>query len=469
MYYYRPDDIWGHGETLSNDFWVRASTARDRSNPLGWALMQAKKRMTIGNDFDRKTVQTFTYFGLPWMRLASHSANRASRPAYQLVDSTSSLWSSPTASLSPEASYAIVAHVDASTYATTVVEGYDRIEVDGLGQRAQTGQVVLPQATLDVILPLSATLSSLVFTPTQAVALPGLDLPIILADTTLPEGPTGGYAPAPDGLYAATVVSESHKMEGYQLVRLQVVPVTYDATNDQATLYREVDVRIEYDSPRTIALTYFEPDEIQYLPGEPISTTAHLVNAGDVAETVTATLLLQDAEDQIVGFQASAPFEVPAGGRYDLELGWTGSLDDDLYLARLLIWQGGQVLAGAGSVVAVAAGQVSDLTGPDHLLPGEAGTFEVQFDNLGVNNRVAIASLAIYDADDALVDLLPAPAAIVAGGGSTTLSFTWTPDQVGDYTASFVLSAGGQEYGPFSQRVEVGYRVYLPLAIRGSD
>jgi len=457
-----------NSEVLANNFWVESRAAPDRSDPLGWSLMRAKNKHPVNDNItEKKTVQTFTYFGLPWTRLPGHGSSQAAQAG---VPSTP--WSAPTRgpATGPAAidvTYVITAAVDASVYAiSTTVEGFDLIDVQGLSQRIQDGQVVLPEATLEVILPLSATVTSLVFTPTQAVALPGLDIPTFLAGVSIPGGPTGGYTNTVDGLYPVTASFESRMLDTYQLVRVNVVPVTYDATNDQATLYRNVDLAVEYDTPETIALTFFEPDKLQYLPGETISTTASLVNAGDVAETVTATLILQDAQSQIVGFQGAGAFDVPAGGTYELEMGWTGPLDGDVYLARLFIWRGGQVVAGAGSTVLVADGEVSEVSVPELLMPGEEATFALTFDNLGASNTIALASLAIYDQDDVLVAFLPIQAAAVAGGGSATLTAAWAPEQPGSYTASFMLTAGGQEYGPLSQTFDVAQRIYLPLVMR---
>ncbi len=470
MYYFPGNDSLCCGETLSNDFWVQARAYPNRSDPLGWSLRQAKRTFSIGDNYGKKTVQEFTYFGLPWMRLPGHGATQVAAPAMPQTDATSELWSTPTwqgAAITAEATYVVTASVDAAAYAiSTTTEGFDLVEVQGLSQRIASGQPVLPQATLELVLPLSATVTSLVFTPTQDMVLPNLNIPSVILGVGAPDGPTGSYTNTVDGVYPVTATFDSSALDTYQLIQVHVIPVTYDATNDQATLYRTVDIAVTYDTPETIGLTSFEPDEIQYLPGETISTTTQVINAGDTTETVTATLIIQDTEGHLVGFQGAGPFDVPAGGTYDLKLSWTGSLDGDVYLARMFIWKGGQVVAGDGAGVSVTAGEVSDLTVPDLLMPGEEGTFEVTFDNLGANTSIALASLAIYDTDGALVAFLPSQVAAVAGGGSTTLSFQWTPAEPGAYAASFMLAAGGQEYGPLSQRFKVGYRVYLPLVLR---
>jgi hypothetical protein len=464
MYYMRGNNDTCCGEDLARDFWLKAD-AQGRSDPLGWALRTAKRAFPISSDYDRKTVQTFTYFGLPWMRLTDHSpASQAATAAPSYT--TSDLWSMPAPAASP-GSYALTAHIDASTYVmSTTIDGFDLIDVAGLSQRTADGQVVLPRATLEVLLPLSATINTLAFTPTQAVALPGLDLPTAMAGTDSGGGPSGGNTPTADGLYPVTATVQSNVLDTYQLVRVYVVPVTYDATADQATLYQSVDVRLEYNTPETLALTAFETDQIQYLPGETIDTATHLVNSGDATETVTATLVIQNFLGQVMGLQGSGAFDVPAGGAYDLNLGWTGSLDGDKYVARVFIWQGGQVVAGAGREIVVTAGEIGEPSAPQQLQPGEEGTFALTFHNLGAAQTIAVGSLAILDEDDALVSFLEPQLATVAGGGSATLTFHWTPAAAGTYKASFVVAAGGQEYGPLAQGFDVAHQVYLPLVLR---
>ncbi|MBN1920074.1 MAG: hypothetical protein JW892_02420, partial [Anaerolineae bacterium] len=59
--------------------------------------------------------------------------------------------------------------------------------------------------------------------------------------------------------------------------------------------------------------------------------------------------------------------------------------------------------------------------------------------------------------------------ASVAANGSHTFTFTWTPTLAGDYTASTVVSAGSEEYGPLTKAFEVrGYNIFLPLVLKNS-
>lgn len=369
----------------------------------------------------------------------------------------------------PAASYLITASIDASTYAiSTTTAGFDLLDVQGLSQRTIDGHVVLPQATLDLVLPVSATISSLVFTPTQDVALPGLNLPTLQSGVAIPDGPTGGYTATVAGVYPVSATVQSRMLEGYQLARVVVAPVTYDATSDQATLYRHVDVAVTYEAPETLALTDFGTDKSEYVPGQTIEIAASMANVGEASETVTPTLLIQDSSGSVVGVQQAAPIEVPSGATYDLSVTWTGPLAVDSYRIWLVVSQGGQVRAVANGAIAISAGALGTPTVPETLWVGEKGTFEVQFENVSGNAAIAVGSLAIHDEQGALVEFVPGQVQAVAGGTGETLSFTWTADEPGSYTASFVATAGGQEYGPRSEPFTVSHGVYLPMVLRGA-
>jgi hypothetical protein len=463
------DDELSPSETLSNSFWVIAARDGNRSDPLGWALKEAKRRYVPDNGIwdadDEATVQKFTFFGLPWMRMRGAPTTSALAGDLEAGGTEAAAWSPPHLT-APAQTYSVLTAVDASTYTLTqTTEGFDLIDVQGMGETFGEDELVLPLASIELMLPLSATVQSLVFTPTLAVVLNDLDIPALQFETGA-TAITATYKSAVDGVYPVTATYESRAMDTYQLVQVQVVPVAYHATNDQGTLYQNVDVRLDYDTPETIALTYLEPNEVQYAPGDPISVTVGLINAGDVGETVTATLVLQDAQGRIVGFEASDPFDIPAGGTYDLEMGWDGVVDTDTYLARMFIWQSGQVVAGAVTRLLVAGGEVSDVTVPEGLKPGEEGTFQVTYDNLGNSASVVVAGLAIFDQEDSLVAFLPSQRAVIPGGHGATLTFAWTPEQPGTYTASFMLIASGQEYGPISEDVDVSHVVYLPMIMK---
>ena len=301
--------------------------------------------------------------------------------------------------------------------------------------------------------------------PTQPVTLTDLNIPTEIVGVPIPGGPTGGYTTTVAGTYPATVTMSILNMGTYRIARFYVMPVAYNATNDVARLYKVVDLQVTYDTPRTVALTYFTANKLRYLPGDPITVTASISNAGSVAETVTPTLRIVDSQGQFTS-TVGAAFVVPAGGSYDLSLNWTGYLDGDVYMAQLLLEQGGEVVAGAGRQIFVTEGGIADLAAPGTLMPGQTGTFTVTFQNFSTYTTTAIASLTIYDSDDAVLAFLDPKSATVVGGSSGTLTFNWTADRLGPFTASTVVMAGGEEYGPVSKNISGGVRVFLPVVLR---
>jgi hypothetical protein len=366
-------------------------------------------------------------------------------------------------------SYVITASVDAATYViSTTTAGFDLIDIEGLSQRTTDGHLVLPQATLDLVLPVSATISNLVLTPTQDIALPGLDIPTLRPGVAIPDGPTGGYTATTSGVYPVSATVQSRRLEGYQLARVVVTPVTYDATSDQAVLYRYVDLALTYDSPETLALTSFGTSETEVVPGQTVEVAASVANVGDVSETVTPTVLIQDSGGTIVGAQQAVPIEVPAGGTYDINVTRAGPLEDGVYRVWLAISQDSLVRAVANGVITVRSGKLGTPTVPETLLVGEEGSLEVQFENLTADPTIALASLTIYDEHGSLVGFVPGQARAVAGQESETLTFSWSTEEAGNYQASFIVSAGGEEFGPVSGAFIVGHGVYLPLVLRGS-
>ncbi|MBN1658551.1 MAG: hypothetical protein JXA93_09135 [Anaerolineae bacterium] len=459
-----PEEV-SYGEILMADFWEHASAGSGRpSDPLGLALVWAKAQYNPTDDTGYKTTQTPTYYGVPWMRLPNVPTSQV-QGGVMAFPETQPSWSPP---VDVGGAYAIGTTVDSSSYTlSTTDEGFDLLHVDGLELTTGDERPALPRATLEVMLPLSATISDLVFTATQELIFHDLDIPTRLPGLPYPGGAMGGYTTTAEAVYPVTVTMHSHPVDGYQIVQVDVIPVTYDAATDDATLYRNVAVRLEYATPEPLVVTNLAFDQFQYLPGETISTTTHIINAGDVAETVTATLVIQDLQGEIVRWQGAGSFEVPAGGEHDLALNLIGPLDGGSYLARVLLWQGGVGVGGAGQEIRVTQAEVADPVLPAELHPGMAATFAVDLQNLGSSSTLAMSSLVIYDESGAVVDWLSPQIVTIPGASTATLSFTWTPAKTGMYQASFVIQAGGEELGPLSASFEVGnYQIYLPLVMR---
>jgi len=462
-------DVASESERLTSDVWVWAKLDATKTNPLGWSLMRAKGNYVPTDGYwgtdDEKVLQQTTYFGLPWMRLYDSTA-RGELKAVPADAPGNAGWAVSRAD-GTDGTYTMTAHIDASDYAIThTVDGFDLIHVTGMDQATGLEWPILPITALDLVLPISATVTTLALTPEQPVTLDNLEIPSY-SHVSSPEAITATYTATLGGPYSEGATQSADPAGSYQMVRVQVLPAAYDAAADQATLYRSLDVVVTYDSDQRLALSFFEPDKVQYVPGEPVGAVARVINAGDALETAMATLVLQDLTGQVVGYQESDPIQVPAGGFHDIDIELTGPLDGDEYALRLLIWQDQQVVTGAGRRVVITAGELRDVVVPPQLKPGEEGAFTVTFDNLSASATVANVSLVVYDPYGVPAGW-PEPQTVVVGGnGSATATFLWTPAQAGTYTVSAVALAGRQEYGPLvAPLAVVGEGLYLPLILR---
>jgi hypothetical protein len=485
-----PLDMFGPSETLNFEFWDAAYHNTTDSIRLGKALTNAKKAYALMSTWyaeDKKTVQAFTYFGVPWTRFKRRvtsspdqvAATGSAVPPSPAPVRGAAAWSAPLRT-AQVGTFVITATVDASTYAVTQTHGFDLVQVAGMRQQAGKGEPVLPLGTVDFLLPVTATLVGTVVTPTQPVQVPDLNLPSVVLHSAHPSAPPAQLIATPDGTYPAEHhATTTDILDTMQRVRVAVRPLVYDATANEGTLFRRLQVAITYTSPVPIAITHFETDQDRYAPGEAVRVSATVANVIPRSLPATAILVIQDRHGQVAGTQRLAPFELPPGQGYPLTLEWTGALDDDAYVARLLVVaetpRGDRVRAVAGDIIHIARGEIAWVTGPEGATAGGTAPIEVAFTNFTERAGPAVVALAVRDGEGTTVATFDPQVIDVPSGKTTAVVFDWQvpAGMSGDLKAVATVTFAGQPYGPEGARFTVtaapvppSHAVYLPRMYR---
>jgi len=100
----------------------------------------------------------------------------------------------------------------------------------------------------------------------------------------------------------------------YRIARFYVSPVGYNAATDVARLYQAVTFRCN-TTPAHGGAHLLTANKLRYLPGDPITVTASISNAGNVAETVTPTLRIMDSQEAIHPPRWGQPLSSRPAGR----------------------------------------------------------------------------------------------------------------------------------------------------------
>jgi hypothetical protein len=466
-------EVASSSETMSNQFWLGAFEGGAPAGPLGSTLVSAKRNFDSMWDWfvtEEKTVQAYALFGLPWTWLPKVDGTRQAAGVAQPPGLPRASWDAVPRQTAGDTTV-VTRTVDASSWTVSTLDGFDVVEVDGLGLSRYDGGPVVPVAQWRLPLPREASVAEV------AVALDGeqdlgpLDIPTAVQRPDYPGALTSAYTvtqPAVGVYPPQPYTLDGTGFDSWQMARVSVTPLLYDAASDETTLYEQMLVTVTYTSTTPVAAITLRTDQRVYLPGQAIAARAWLRNCSGADVLVTPTLAVVDPMSRTWGVQAGAPVILPAGQLQEVPMVINPSLDEGAYRLRFRARQEGEVLAVLDRDLAVLSGQLSDLSGPDALRADASGQFTVTFANARPDAAVVVVHLGILDPAGQFVSDLQPRVAVVAGNTAAALTFDWGPGggPAGTYTAVARVLSGGYLYGPASRPVRVVAPVYLPLVRR---
>ncbi|MGC9397433.1 MAG: exo-alpha-sialidase [Anaerolineae bacterium] len=473
------------GERLLQHFFDEFLPAGSQSRTIGHALSRAKDTYVFGfgsdNGLDRKTVTEFNLYGVPWQRLDYPGGMQQSAVSGQL-----SAIGGGRPAVSVDAGNVVQADtyrytrtitVDIAGYdVTQVVTGgvtYDILSIAG-GEMALAPDVpVLPYVKgYTLTLPLSATVQSVTLVDSSCGNDTLHEVPIIIAQPWTEGGTAYTTTTDIDTYYPAAENVVVTQTQGDRML-FTLFPIQHNPTNNQTRSCSQMVIEVVYDAPVALAVSDVTPLAETLIPGMPVSVTALLENVTDELLTVTSTLTLLNAEGHEVGWQDGGPFSVPVDGQQSVELGWDGTLPEDVYGLLLTFWKD-DVLMGLGTtMVDITGGALTALEVPTATLAmSDTATFRVTFSNYLAEPVTVTAHLALYDNEGGVVATLPAQTDMTAANDTRVFEFTW---EVGASVGGVhvaqarIVREDETQYGPLTGEFVVGTAlesVLLPVVLR---
>jgi hypothetical protein len=457
-------------EKLANDFWQRVIRGTGVAIPMGTALRDVKRNFNPGASWqggERKAMMEYTLFGVPWMTLPAGDGTAAH--AASLRETIAAAVPVPQGvSLGP-GTYAATYELDASDYQVKTVDEFHLVEVEGFVLSKGSEHPVVPAEEIELPLPPGASVLDVTVIPSGETNLGQLNIPIFIPSVDYPGAPPGHYEETPDwiGVYPPELyMLDVTSLGSYQLVRVQAIPLVYDAVSNQATLYKHLTVQVTYEAAVPVAIVEFGTDQPVYAIGDAVDVTAVIVNVGDTLVELTGEMHIEDDDGATVGTQAAASFFVPASESYPLAL-WVGGLEQGDHTVWLELRQSQEAIAEVSAGFGVSSGAITDFSGPDLIMPGEEALFSLRFRNDRPEAVEAVTAVSVYDGEGEPVADLPPQLLTAGSNGEDSAEFSWTADVgSGTYRADAIVVIGGHTYGPVVRTFSVAQQVYLPITLK---
>jgi hypothetical protein len=470
-----PSGCVGSAEDLLQTFWELATNRPDEGllslgGALGWAKRTFDGHITV-DDEEAKTGAEFVLYGLPWVAVPQRGTSTEGwlHSSFPLDPAPAGGRSAPSA-VAPD-TYVFNAPFDAWDYGVVHEDGFDRVVVAGMPQSRDFDGPVVPLAQATMHLPPDAVVTGIEVAFDNPVSLGALNIPRIRPGEPIPGGDPGGPEPVPGmGIYPPQpVVSRTVLMDGYQIVRLNASPLSYDTDTGQATLYRDLNIAAVYELSTTVALQRLEVHPGDLTPGQEFAAVAHINNASDVEVVLTSFLTMEDGQGQVVGAKEGPELVVPPGGTTPFELAWAAPEGEGVYSLFLELQLGGVRQALGRAALTVSGGRLVGLEVPGGVRPGEQARFALLYFNRRGGYFAGTARLDIYDGRGLHLATLEAPVEAPAWGEGVTELFWdtgWLPPAAYLAAATVTDPVHGTTYGVIQREFHLVHVTHLPLILR---
>ena len=450
-------------EWVFNKFWDLATGNRS----VGSALRRAKADYAPAGWWckQRTAVQEITLYGVPWMRIPR---GRAAAKDFQRSDAAAARSFGAPGALE-ENTFGVDSIVDFSTHRidNDTAPGFDLVDVEGCAPEL-VDELVLPTATLEFGLPAGAEVTTVECETSSPVQLGALKIPTYVPAVLLPGGADEQWLETPASV--GTVPTQQcswalRDLDHQRKLVVHVVPVTFDATTGQTTLYEQVNIRVEYTAPEPIGVTDFVTSTNRVAPGGNVAATARVINAWDATEAVTTALRLVDTNGQEVARAESGPFDVPAGDATGIDLSIAAPSIEGSYSVRLEVVRGDEVVARADEMVEVSAGNIEEFFVPSSIWPGQSCEFVVTYANTSSAAQSLVFNLAVLDLAGRLEDDLGEVKRTVSPQGEKTVTYAWDGRTVplGRYQVVATITPEGGSPRQAVEMIEVKTRTRGPI------
>ncbi|MCJ7425049.1 hypothetical protein MUP01_12410 [Candidatus Bathyarchaeota archaeon] len=443
--------LFDYGIKLTNDYISRLITGNEETLPFGTALCDSKVHYDNGwwwDDGERKTVTEFIYFGLPWTTMdpqgtppqtASSILINISDPFHVSNDR-----------------YAKEIEINVTDYIVSHINSFDLLEIDGAQLAFDEHRPVLPIVDITLLLPLDSNIADIVLVDSITENIGYYNIPSFVSATKPNESsfePSTGTGFYPYPIYKIeTSTTNIHK-----IVKIKMIPITFNAETKETLLHNYAKLRLTYQTEIPVALQDFVLQKKEYTPGEAIEGLAVIESV--TSETlfgIQANVVLRDIHGQVVASASSTPFDLGIGEIKQVSILLDQELPHGTYLLEAGV-TGSGTLATSSTYIKILSGGIVDFSAPSGVKSGDDITFEVSFMNGRSEDVYGESIIYLYDTHNIEIASLHSSSMGFPANLITQIQITWSTagKEYGTYTASPMVYAGGESFGPAYHTFEI--------------
>jgi hypothetical protein len=385
-------------------------------------------------------------FGVPWAKITppkSRSINAAQSLETEKSVNTSKIRRVMASGLVKNLS------IDASNYnVVTTTDNYNLVLINGFDLLMQDSQTpVIPIQTYNVDLPLNATVDNINVTFGSQQSLGQINIPAFVPPPPMPElgADPGGYVPSPTNIGTFPSSQSSYHVSTHDnkvRVIVTVYPVTFNSATQQATIYKSINISVNYSTPNNGIVTSFNTNKSTYSVGETIETYTTIENTSPGTVNYQIAIDIRDSLNNIV---ASTSGSIAVNSNYSK----TGKVNISApaipgnYKVLATVSDGQNQIGSAEQMIKVVNAQIEYFNIPVSIQTGHYGTFEIGLRNLANATVTAFVDFYIYKGQHRVAKLPQITDANLTLNEMRDIQTQWYPPsdlEHGDYAVQAVVT-----------------------------
>jgi len=306
-------------------------------------------------------------------------------------------------------------------------ESYDFIEIETSEYEYDDSVVgsaglILPTKRFEIDLPGGALIDDVEIVAKNPIALGQLDIPV---STNAPEMPgVKQYTDAPDsiGLFDEMYSYFTYKAPDEVDLRIDLFPITYDTVTDEATLFKDVEIKVIYKTDKGVVLLSAGPNKQHYYSDEIIKTTVQVKNIVNKNTSVEVEVSLKDRLNKIVSSQNQI-IELRAMETKEVQTELIAPLKSESYWIETKVTENQKEIGISDEHINVEVGEVTNFE-VRNFKRGKEAEFEIAFENKSKTEIDAAFGLSFYDGSSEVGDFFPIVYRVKPGEKEMHV-FTW--------------------------------------------
>jgi len=343
--------------------------------------------------------------------------------------------------------YKVTIEINLTNYSISNIDGFDIINIDGSDTILVNEKPILPKVDVPILLPKSSNALGLSLIQNITTFIGYYNIPSFQSASKY-----DGCSLIPSknsGIYPS-FWSHISDFGEYKEVCISTPFVHYNPQTKETFICNYTKIEFIYQSPVPLAIIDLYCDKTEYRTGDTLNASVTMINTGANAMFgLSLNLALKDCYGQIVASAPSILFDLDSGETKTISILLDQELPHGTYLLEAEV-TGSGALAVISTYIKIISGGIVDLSAPSEIKSGDDITFEVSFMNGKSKDVLGESVIYIYNPHGIEIAELHSLPTTFSATSITHTNITWSTvgREIGTYTASAMVYAGGESFGP---------------------